>query len=145
MIYCKNCKGSVRIINRWYLYDNNQFDHRIAIFGECNKCGEPIILLSEQRKIDGRIFNDLQVGKKATHIIDLIIHQINYTYNEIKEQCCFPFGWKYGKSIKLKNGFKILKSDFRGNTELVGYIHKNGSKIITELEYEQLNSKVNSN
>lgn len=135
----------MRIINSWYLFDNKQFDHRVAILGKCRKCDENIVLLKEQRKNDGKIFYDLQVGKKASHIIDLIIHQINYTYNDIKEQSCVPFGWKYGKAVKLKNGYRILRSDFKGNTELIGYIHNTKKEIISEEEYERLNNKTHSN
>lgn len=144
-IYCKACKGTARIFNCWYLFDNKQFDHRIAIIGECRKCGERVVLLREQRKEDGKTFDDLQVGKKAEHIISLIMNQINYTYDDIKEKDRVPFGWKYGKAIKLKNGYRILRSDFKGMTEVIGYIHKTGHNIISEEEYERLNSKINSN
>lgn len=71
--------------------------------------------------------------------------QINYTYDDIKEKNTVPFGWKYGKAIKLKNGYRILKSDFKGVTEVIGYIHNTGHNIISEKEYERLNSKTYSN
>lgn len=144
LLYCKSCKGSVRPINYWYLFDNAQFDHRIAILGECKKCGQDVVLLSEQRISDGKVFNDLQVGKKATHIIDLIINQIDYIYDDIKPKEV-PFGWKYGKAVKLKNGYRILRSDFKGNAEVIGYIHNTGHNIISEEEFERINSQINSN
>lgn len=137
MLYCKACKGSVHLIKCWYLFDNINFYNRIAFLGQCKKCGQDVILLSEQRKSDDKIFNDLQVGNKAGHIIDLIINQINYTLNNTKEKE-IPFGWKYGKAIKIKNGYKILRSDFKGNVELIGYIHNNKSNIINENEFNKL-------
>lgn len=76
-LYCKACKNSVRIITCWYLFNNREFQNRIAILGQCRRCGEDVILLSEQRKIDGKTFNDLQVGKKARHVLDLIINQVD--------------------------------------------------------------------
>ena len=145
LIYCKACKSSVRIVNYWYLFDNSKFDHRLAILGECRKCGERVVLLKEQRKEDGKIFNDLQVGQKANHVISLIMNQINYTYDDIKEKEGAPFGWKYGKAVKLKNGYRILRSDFKGVTEVIGYIHNTGHNIISEEEYERINNKTNSN
>ncbi|MBO7696234.1 MAG: hypothetical protein J6T10_26660 [Methanobrevibacter sp.] len=68
------------------------------------------------------------------------MNQINYTYDDIKEKEGSPFGWKYGKAVKLKNGYRILRSDFKGMTEVIGYIHKTGHNIISEKEYEQLNN-----
>lgn len=75
----------------------------------------------------------------------MIINQINYTYDDIKEQNSVPFGWKYGKAIKLKHGYRILRSDFKGNFEVIGYIHNSGKNIISEEEYEQLSNKAYSN
>lgn len=138
IIYCKACKGSARIINYWYLFDNDQFENRIAIIAECNKCYDNILLLMEERKYDGKIFHDLKVGEKARKAIARCSNEINYTQEDIKENQVL-FGWKYGKSVKLKNGYRILRSDFKGNVETIGYIHNSGKNIISEEEYEKLN------
>ena len=95
-----------------------------------------MILLSEQRKVDGKIFNDLQVGKKARHILDLIINQIDFRIENETNEVTTPSGWLYGKAVRYKKSYKILKSDFKGNTEVIGYIPDNTSKIISEEEYK---------
>jgi hypothetical protein len=119
------------------LFDNDQFENRIAIIAECNKCYDNILLLIEERKYDGKIFHDLKVGEKARKAIARCSNEINYTQEDIKENKV-PFGWKYGKSVKLKNGYRILRSDFKGNVETIGYIHNKGKNIISEEEYEKL-------
>lgn len=145
-LYCKACKGSIKILTYWYLFNNREFNNRIAILGKCRKCGEDIILLSEQRKIDGKIFNDLEVGKKAQHVVDLVINQIDFTIENEKKEVSTPSGWVYGKAIRDKKCYKILKSDFKGNTKIVGYIPDNTSRILTEEEYnEYINQPVNCN
>ena len=136
VFYCKACKGSVKILTHWYLFDNREFNNRIAILGRCRRCNEDVILLSEQRKVDGKIFNDLQVGKKARHILDLIINQIDFRIENETNEVTTPSGWLYGKAVRYKKGYKILKSDFKGNTEVIGYIPDNTSKIISEEEYK---------
>lgn len=145
-VYCKGCKGSVKIITSWFLFSNREFNNRIAILGQCRKCGQDVILLSEQRKVDGKVFNDLQVGKKARHILDLIINQIDFKIDNETNEIKTPSGWLYGKAVRNKNSYKILKSDFRGNTSVIGYIPDNTTKILTEEEYnEYINHTVNSN
>ena len=145
VLYCKSCKGHVRVFNYWYLFDNAQFTNRIAIIGKCFKCNQDIILLSEQRKSDYKIFNDLYSGNKARDLIAKCSECINYTQSDIKDdKTTVPFGWKYGKSVKLKNGYRILRSDFKGNIEIIGYIPINGKNIISEEEYEKLNERINN-
>ena len=102
--------------------------------------------MSEQRIIDGKVFNDLQVGKKARHVLDLIINQVDYKIDNEPDDNGTPSGWIYGKSVKNKNSYKILKSDFKGNTEIIGYIPNNTSRILTEEEYiEYINQTSNCN
>lgn len=139
--YCKKCKHDVKPIDYWYLFDNAQFTNRIAIVGKCPKCKEDVILLTETRKEDYKIFNQLEVGKKAEHVGSLVIHQIDYTYSDsqqVNEQ--LPYGWTYGKWIKSakEKCWKIFRSDFSGNQELIGYIPFNKSKILTEEEFRKV-------
>lgn len=139
--YCKNCKHNVKPIDYWYLYDNTDFRDRIAIIGKCPKCKQDVIKLIETRKSDYKVFKQLEVGKKAERIGSLVIHQIDYTYSDSKlPSNQVPYGWKYGKAIKMlkEKCWKILRADWFGNTETIGYIPFNDSKIINVAEYEQL-------
>lgn len=96
----------------------------------------------EERKYDGKIFHDLKVGEKAKKAIAKCSTEINYTQEDIITKQT-PFGWKYGKAVKLKDAYKILRSDFKGNIELIGYIPHSSKthKIISEEEYNKLTQK----
>ena len=108
--------------------------------GKCNKCKQDVILLSETRKEDFKIFHQLEVGKKAEKIGNLLLRQINYTYGDSKREKQVPSGWKYGKATRcIKNkAWKILRCDWYGNSEIIGYLPFNETKIINKEEYERI-------
>ena len=139
-MYCKNCKRHIRPIDRWYLFDNADFTQRVAIIGKCPHCKQNAILLTETRKTDYKTFNQLEIGKKADYISNIIITQIDYTHGDSKPvRKQVPYGWAFGKAIKLLKDkcWKILRCDWFNNTETIGYIPFESSKIINKEEYER--------
>lgn len=128
--YCKNCKKETRILDTWYLLPNLQFENRIAIVGKCSRCKKDIILLSETRKKDGKIFNQLEVGKKAEHIAKLVLNDIDYTLEDIKDKSEKPeIKWNYGKAVKdiKEKCYKIFRVDFHNRKELIGTMPIDGT------------------
>ncbi len=99
--------------------------------GKCSKCKQSVILLSETRKIDGKIFTQLEVGKKADKVAEVHLEQIDYTKEDSKLQKSVPSGFVYGKAKKdIKNKrFNIYRIDFNKQDELIGYVPFEGTKI----------------
>jgi len=140
-MYCKNCKKHIRPTDYWYLFDNTEFTNRIAAVGRCPKCKQNVILLSETRKFDYKVFNQLEVGDKADYISSIVIKQIDYTQSDAKPiRKPIPYGWSFGKAIALLKDkcWKILRCDWFNNTETIGYIPFESSKIIDKEEYERV-------
>lgn len=126
-IYCKSCKRVIKPLDYWFLFDNAKFTNRIAIIGKCSKCKQDILLLTETRKNDNKIFNQLEVGKKANKLAELCLEQIDYTLEDSKEKKSNPSKWTYGKAIKdTKNKrYNIMRVDFHNRSEVIGYIDFN--------------------
>lgn len=125
IIYCKSCKRVIKPIDYWFLFDNKDFTNRIAIIGKCSKCKSDVILLSETRKSDDKVFHQLEVGKKAEKVAEICLTQINYTFEDSKQKKSAPSKWTYGKAIKdSKNKrYTILRVDFNNRSEVIGYIN----------------------
>lgn len=121
----------MRAIDTWFLFPNLHFKDRKLFVGKCSKCKQSVILLSETRKTDGKIFTQLEVGKRADKVAEIHLEQIDYTKEDSKLQKSVPFGFVYGKAKKdLKNKrFNIYRIDFNKQDELIGYIPFEETKI----------------
>ena len=64
---------TIRPYDVWFLYDNATDKNRRLLLGKCPHCKKDIVLLSEERKSDNRIFNQVESGDKATALIDRAI------------------------------------------------------------------------
>lgn len=128
---CKNCKTNVRPIDIWYLFTNSQFKERKLFLGKCSKCKQSVILLSEIRKLDDKLFTQLEVGKKADKVAEIHLEQIDYTKEDLEIKKSAPYGYVYGKAKKdIKNKrYNIYRIDFNNQDELIGYISFNESNI----------------
>ena len=131
-MFCKNCKNTVRPADIWYLFDISGFKERKLLVGKCAKCKQSVISLIEIRKTDDKIFIQNEVGKKAEHVAEICLNQINYTLEDTKEQESAPKGFVYGKTKKdIKNKrYNIYRVDFNNREELIGHIPFGQNRII---------------
>ncbi len=128
---CKNCKNEVRAVDVWYLFPNTDFKDRKLFVGKCSKCKKSVILLSELRKNDGKIFVQLEVGEKADKVAEIHLNQIDYTREDLEIKKGKPCGYVYGKAKKdIKNKrYNIYRVDFNQQEELIGFLDFNDTKI----------------
>ncbi len=121
----------MRAVDIWYLFSNLQFKERKLFLGKCSKCKQSVILLSEIRKSDGKLFTQLEVGNKAEKVAEIHLGQIDYTKEDIELKKSAPYGYVYGRAKKdIKNKrYNIYRTDFNKQDELIGHIPFDKSKI----------------
>lgn len=124
-----HCNNDFNSYDVWFLYDNATDKNRRLLLGKCPVCRKDVVALIEERKSDGRIFVQKEVGLNATKLIDDAIRKKDVVYSEselkIKQGNGAPLGLCYGDNREIKNNkgevvrIRVKRCDWYGQSEVI--------------------------
>lgn len=123
-----HCNIDFNSYDVWFLYDNATDKNRRLLLGRCPVCKKDVVSLVEERKKDGRIFVQKEVGAKATKLIDDALNKKDVVYSEselkIKQGNGAPLGLCYGETKEIHNHkgevvkIRVKRCDFFGQEKI---------------------------
>lgn len=127
LVKLTHCNLTFRPYNIWFLYDTATDKNRRLFLGMCPSCKKDVVSLVEERKIDGRVFVQIESGLKGQSLIDnaILKDDIIYSANEFKNKKGLPCGWVHGENKEIHNNkgevIKIVQKqcDFFGQKRLI--------------------------
>jgi len=124
-----HCMIDFNAYDVWFLFDNAKNKKRRLLLGKCPVCKKDVVCLVEERKTDGVIFVQKEVGAKATKMIDDALYKKDVVYCEselkIKQGNGKPLGLCYGDSKELHNNkgevvkIRVKRCDWYGQEETI--------------------------
>lgn len=124
-----HCNIDFQSYDVWFLFDNATDKNRRLLLGKCPVCKKDIVSLVEERKKDGRIFVQKEVGTKATKLIDDALRKKDVVYSEselkIRQGNGAPFGLCYGETKEIRNHkgqvvkIRVKRCDFFGQEKVI--------------------------
>ncbi|MCD8025074.1 MAG: hypothetical protein LUE64_06020 [Candidatus Gastranaerophilales bacterium] len=125
----EHCTQIFRPYDIWFLYDTATDKKRRLLLGTCPICKKDVVALVEERKSDGRIFVQKEIGQKALNLIDNAILKKDIVYAEsdlkIKQGNGAPIGICYGDNKEIHNSkgkvikIRVSRCDWYGQKEII--------------------------
>lgn len=119
-----NCGKVLDDIELMILDDNKNFTKRKMFSSICKSCLNPVVTLSETRKVDGKVFiNENVTGKSALQILTNERRRVLSRIKSIPRADLY--GWVYGVNVQIKNRkgqvtqVRQYASDFYGNKKIL--------------------------
>lgn len=100
-----HCNLNFKPYDTWFLYDTATDKNRRLLLGKCPNCKKDVVALIEERKSDGKIYNQIETGAIATKLIDnaILKKDIVISASEIAIKKGKPFGLCYGENKEIHN------------------------------------------
>lgn len=120
-----HCNRKFKPYDVWFLFDNAINKNRRLLLGKCPNCQKDVVALIEERKSDSKIFNQIETGENARHIIDNVIikQDVVYSAKDLKIKKGNPTGLCYGDNKEIHNNkgevikIRVNRCDFFGQKE----------------------------
>lgn len=121
-----HCSQNFKPYLTWFLFDIKGFHNRELLIGRCPVCKTDIVDLRETRITDGKLFSDVGIKEKATKLVELCKHQVDYTSQDLKLKKCkyrFMRGICWGDNRTVKVGkqkkYRAYAVSFYGRRKLI--------------------------
>ena len=117
------CNNQIKSGELCFLKDIKGFTARKIFITKCVNCKEIIVILTEKRITDNKVFINFIKGIEAIKTIYRERKRIVQTFPDIKINSLY--GWVYGHNVQIKNKkgevtqIRQYASDFSGNKSLV--------------------------